>query len=95
MYKAIWNGKTIASAAQCESVEGNAYFPPGALDMQYFKPSQTHTTCGWKGVASYYDVEVDGQVNKDCAWFYPSPKSAANNIAGYVAFWRGVSVVQE
>ena len=73
-------------------VEGNQYFPPDSVDRQYFKESNTHTTCPWKGLASYYNVEVDGKVNKDAAWYYPEPKEAAKNIQDYVAFWRGVDV---
>jgi uncharacterized protein (DUF427 family) len=92
MSKAIWNGVVIAESDQCEVVDGNQYFPPTALKLEYFKPSSTHTTCGWKGVASYYNLDVNGAVNKDAAWYYPTPKDAAKNIAGYIAFWRGVTV---
>jgi uncharacterized protein (DUF427 family) len=92
MPRAIWNGAVLAQSDRCEVVEGNQYFPPDALDMKYFKPSQTHTTCPWKGVASYYTVEVDGQANPDAAWYYPTPKDAAKQIQGYVAFWKGVKV---
>jgi uncharacterized protein (DUF427 family) len=89
---AKWNGVVIAESARCEKVEGNWYFPPDALRREYFRPSDTHTVCGWKGTASYYDVVVNGQVNKDAAWYYPEPKPAASNITGHVAFWRGVTV---
>ncbi|HEY9737758.1 MAG TPA: DUF427 domain-containing protein [Trichocoleus sp.] len=92
MPKAIWNGTVIAESNQCEVVEGNQYFPPDAIKQEYFQPSDTHSVCGWKGTASYYSVVVDGQVNKDAAWYYPEPKSAASNIKGYVAFWKGVKV---
>jgi uncharacterized protein (DUF427 family) len=92
MSKAIWNGVVIAESDQCEVVDGNQYFPPTALKLEYFKPSSTHTTCGWKGVANYYNLDVNGAVNKDAAWYYPTPKDAAKNIAGYIAFWRGVTV---
>jgi uncharacterized protein (DUF427 family) len=92
MPRAIWNGVQIAQSDRTEVVEGNHYFPPEAIDKQYFKASQTHTTCPWKGVASYYDLEVNGQVNKDAAWYYPQTKDAAKNIEGYVAFWKGVKV---
>ncbi|MBF2078592.1 MAG: DUF427 domain-containing protein [Synechococcales cyanobacterium T60_A2020_003] len=92
MPKAMWNGAVLAESDRCEVVEGNHYFPPESLNMEYFKPSDTHTTCGWKGVASYYTVEVDGKANKDAAWYYPEPKDAAKAIKGYVAFWRGVTV---
>lgn len=92
MPKAIWNGAVLAESDQCEVVEGNQYFPPDAINQDYFQPSDTHTSCPWKGVASYYTVVVDGQENKDAAWYYPEPKDAAKNIKGYVAFWRGVKV---
>lgn len=89
---AKWNGVVIAESARCEKVEGNWYFPTDAIRREYFRPSDTHTVCPWKGTASYYDVVVNGQVNKDAAWYYPEPKSAAANITGHVAFWRGVTV---
>jgi uncharacterized protein (DUF427 family) len=92
MPRAIWNGAVLAESDRCLVVEGNQYFPPAGVKREYFKPSETHTVCGWKGTASYYDVVVDGQVNKDAAWYYATPKDAAAQIAGYVAFWRGVKV---
>ncbi len=94
MTKATWNGAVIAQAdaAKTRLVEGNVYFPPDAVDQAYFKPSDTRSLCPWKGTCSYYDVVVDGQVNKDAAWFYPQTKDAAKHIEGYVAFWKGVSV---
>ncbi len=94
MARAIWNGVVLAESSQCRVVEGNYYFPPDSIKQEYFKESSTHTTCSWKGVASYYTVEVDGKQNKDAAWFYPTPKDAAKDIAGYVAFWKGVEVHQ-
>ena len=92
MPKAVWNGAVLAESDKTEVVEGNHYFPPGAIRGEYFRESDTHTVCGWKGTASYYDVVVDGKTNKDAAWYYPAPKEAARNIAGYVAFWKGVQV---
>ncbi len=92
MAKAIWNGAILAESDKCEIVEGNYYFPPDSINQEYFKSSDTHTTCGWKGVASYYTVVVEGQENKDAAWYYPDTKEKANNIKNYVAFWRGVKV---
>jgi len=89
---AVWNGQVVADSNQCEIVEGNHYFPPETVKRELLKGSATHTTCGWKGIASYYDVVVDGQVNTDAAWYYPDPKPAAKNIAGYVAFWKGVKI---
>ena len=92
MPKAIWNGAVLAESDRTEVVEGNQYVPPAAVRREYLKPSATHTTCPWKGVASYYDVVVNGETNRDAAWYYPEPKEAARNIKGYVAFWRGVKV---
>jgi uncharacterized protein (DUF427 family) len=92
MPKAIWQGVVIAESDQCVGVEGNWYFPPSAVQMQYLSPSETHTVCGWKGTASYYDVVVAGQRNPDAAWTYPDPKPAASEIARYIAFWKGVTV---
>ena len=92
MPRAIWNGAVLAESDRCEVVEGNCYFPPESVNRSYFSQSDTHTTCPWKGVASYYDVVVNGKTNKDAAWYYPTPKDAARNIEGFVAFWRGVAV---
>lgn len=92
MPKAIWNGTVLAESDKCEVVENNQYFPPDSINKQYFKESGTHSTCPWKGVASYYSIEVDGKENKDAAWYYPTAKDAAKNIEGYVAFWKGVKV---
>lgn len=92
MPKAIWNGAVLAESNSCEVVEGNQYFPPDSIDRQYFQDSSTHTTCPWKGEASYYTIAVEGKENKDAAWYYPKAKDAAKNIEGYVAFWKGVSV---
>jgi len=92
MPKATWNGAVLAESDRCEVVEGNQYFPPDSIRREYLRESSNHTTCPWKGVASYFDVVVDGQTNKDAAWYYPEPKAAANNITGYVAFWHGVKV---
>ncbi|WP_414578566.1 DUF427 domain-containing protein [Anabaena sp. CCY 9402-a] len=92
MPKAIWNGAVLAESDQTVVVEGNHYFPSDAINKQYFQESDTHTTCPWKGVASYYSIAVDGQVNKDAAWYYPNAKEKAKNIEGYVAFWKGVKV---
>ncbi|MCX7791324.1 MAG: DUF427 domain-containing protein [Chloroflexaceae bacterium] len=92
MARAIWNGAVIAESDETVIVEGNHYFPPTAVKREYLRESATHTVCPWKGTASYYDVVVEGNVNKDAAWYYPEPKEAAKQIAGYVAFWRGVRV---
>ena len=92
MAKAIWEGVVLAESGRCVEVEGNQYFPPDAIKQQYFKPSAAHSVCPWKGTASYYDLEVNGKQNQGAAWFYPEPKPAANQIKGYVAFWKGVKV---
>ena len=92
MPKATWNGALLAESDRCVVVEGNQYFPPDAVNRQYLKDSDKHTTCFWKGVASYYNIEVDGQVNKDAAWYYPETKPKAKNIEGYIAFYSSVKV---
>jgi uncharacterized protein (DUF427 family) len=90
--RAIWNDAEIANSADTVVVEGNHYFPLESVKSDCLRESDTHTTCPWKGVASYYDVVVGASVNKDAAWYYPNPKTAAQEIAGRVAFWRGVKV---
>lgn len=90
--KAIWNGAILAESDQTIVVEGNHYFQPAAIRREHFNDSSAHTTGPWKGVASYYDVVADGQVNAGAAWYYPDPKDAAKEIKGYIAFWRGVKV---
>lgn len=92
--KAIWKGKLLAESNHTKVVEGNHYFPPGAIRGEYFGDSNTHTQCAWKGTASYYDIVVDGNVNKDAAWYYPDPMDAAKEIKDYVAFWHGVEVIE-
>lgn len=92
MAQAIWKGVVLAESEHCEIVENNVYFPPESLRREYFEDSATHSQCGWKGTASYYDVVVAGQRNRDAAWYYPDPKPAAANIKGYIAFWKGVTV---
>lgn len=94
MAKATWNGVTIAESDDGVVVEGNYYFPLDSVNQALLRDSETHTVCPWKGTASYYDVVVDGTVNKDAAWYYPTPKDAAKQITGHVAFWRGVQVQQ-
>jgi uncharacterized protein (DUF427 family) len=92
MARATWNDAVIAESDTFELVEGNVYFPVATLRQEHLRPSETQTVCGWKGTASYYDVVVGDQVNRDAAWYYPAPKDAAKNIAGHVAFWKGVRV---
>ncbi len=90
--KATWNGKVLAESDETVVVEGNHYFPRESVNEEFFEESATHTTCPWKGEASYFNVVADGQVNKDAAWYYPEPKDAAKEIKGRVAFWKGVKV---
>jgi uncharacterized protein (DUF427 family) len=92
MPKAIWNGEVIAESDKTVMVEGNHYFPREAVKRDFLRDSSTNTVCGWKGTASYFDIVVNGAVNKDAAWYYPTPKDAAQEIAGHVAFWKGVRV---
>lgn len=93
MATAIWNDITIAQSDATVMVEGNHYFPLESVDQTLLKPSDKHTTCPWKGEASYFSIEADGQTNTDAAWYYPEPKEAASEIAGHVAFWNGVTVL--
>jgi uncharacterized protein (DUF427 family) len=90
--KAVWNGKTIAKSSDTVQLEGNEYFPRDAVNQEYLKESETRTKCPWKGTAFYYDLEVEGDLNKDAAWYYPEPSEAAQKIKGHVAFWKGVEV---
>ena len=90
--KATWQGAVLAESDETVVVEGNHYFPVESINREYFRESMRHTTCPWKGEASYYDVVVNGATNEGAAWFYPEPKQAASNIKGRVAFWRGVVV---
>ena len=88
--KAIWNNTVIAQSNETVKLEGNYYFPPGSVMTQFLHDSSTHTTCSWKGTASYYDIVIDDSTNKDAAWYYPEPKQEALNIKNHVAFWHGV-----
>ena len=90
--KAIWNGKVIAESDDTVVVEGNHYFPRASLIEANFEASKHTTVCGWKGLASYLSVVVDGARNDNAAWFYAEPMAAASQIEGRVAFWRGVEV---
>ena len=90
--KASWNGKVIAESDDTVVVEGNHYFPPDSIRREYFRPSDEHSRCPWKGEASYHDIAVDDAVNQGAAWYYPEPKAEAANIKGRVAFWKGVEV---
>ena len=90
--KAMWRGATLAESDETVVVEGNHYFPIESIRREHFRESSTHTTCPWKGLASYYDVVVEDEVNRDAAWYYAEPKQAALEIINHVAFWRGVVV---
>jgi uncharacterized protein (DUF427 family) len=90
--RAVWRDAVLAESDETVVVEGNHYFPADSLRREHLRASETHTTCPWKGEASYYDVVANGEVNKDAAWFYPQPKDAAKEIKDRVAFWKGVKV---
>jgi uncharacterized protein (DUF427 family) len=90
--KAIWNNATIADSDDTVVVEGNHYFPRESVKQEYLQPTDTRTTCPWKGEASYYDVAVNGEINGDAAWYYPDPKPAAAEIKDRIAFWKGVAI---
>jgi uncharacterized protein (DUF427 family) len=95
MIRAVWNGAVLAEAPCTVRVEGNHYFPPESLRREYFTESKTSSLCPWKGVAHYYDVNVDGQVNADAGWYYPKPSPLARKIKNHVAFWHGVQIEGE
>lgn len=92
MPKATWNGELLAQSDDCIVVEGNQYFPQDAVNMDFLRPSDTHSYCGWKGTASYYDVVVGSELNPDAAWYYPEPMDGAEQVKDRVAFWKGVTV---
>ena len=92
--KAIWNDTVLAESDDTVVIENNHYFPMESIHKEYFKPSSTHTHCPWKGQASYYTIEVNGQTNSDAAWFYETPSELAKAIKNHVAFWKGVDVVE-
>jgi uncharacterized protein (DUF427 family) len=94
MKKAVWNGAVLAESDDTVIVEGNHYFPADALNKEFFRDSSTNTVCGWKGTASYFDVVVEGETNRDAAWYYPEAKPDAKNIEGRIAFWKGVQVTE-
>ena len=92
MTKALWNDTVLAESADCIVVEGNRYFPEDSINKEFFRESNYHTTCSWKGEANYYSVNVNGKINENAAWYYPNPKKAAKNIENYIAFWKGVKI---
>lgn len=93
--KALWNNQVIAQSRETIEVEGNQYFPHDSIKHPFFKESNHTTTCPWKGEAQYFHIEVNGQTNNNAAWYYPDPKEAANHIKDYVAFWKGVEVIND
>lgn len=90
--KATWQNEVLAQSDNTIVIEGNHYFPPDSIKPEFFRASETHSTCPWKGLASYYHVKVGEKVNADAAWYHPEPKEAAKSIKGYIAFWRGIEV---
>ncbi|MFY0626145.1 MAG: DUF427 domain-containing protein [Reichenbachiella sp.] len=92
--KAIWNGAVLAESDETVIIENNHYFPESSINKEYFSKSSTHTTCPWKGVASYYTIDANGDSNEDAAWYYPSASALAKKIEGYVAFWKGVKITE-
>jgi uncharacterized protein (DUF427 family) len=92
--KAIWKDIVIAESNDTKIIEGNHYFPPESIKKEFIKKSSTHSICPWKGKASYYDIIVSGEENKDAAWYYPEPKEEAKEIKNHVAFWKGVVIEQ-
>ena len=92
--KAIYNGEIIAESNDTIVIEGNHYFPPSSLKTDFFKESNTHSTCPWKGLASYYTIEVNGTTNNDAAWYYPNPSDKATEIKDHVAFWKGIEITE-
>ena len=92
--KAIWNNQVIAESNDTINIEGNHYFPVESMNPKLLKPSETQTVCHWKGTASYYNIDVKGEVNQDAAWYYPEPSNLAEGIKDHVAFWRGVEITK-
>lgn len=93
--KAVWNNEIIAESEETVVVEGNHYFPPSSINIEFLVESSTTTVCPWKGEASYYDIVIGDSINKDGAWYYPDPKAEALEIKDHVAFWRGVQIINE
>jgi uncharacterized protein (DUF427 family) len=92
--KALWNNAVIADSDEVVEIEGNCYFPPDSVHTEFLYKSATHTVCPWKGQASYCDIVVNGATNPDAAWYYPEPKEKASYIKNYIAFWKGVEIVE-
>ena len=92
MTKAIWNSVVLAESDSIQKIENNIYFPPDSINKEFLKESTTKTVCHWKGIANYFNIEVEGKINKDAAWSYLSTKDKAKNIEGHIAFWKGVKI---
>lgn len=92
--KVIWNNQVLAKSDETVVIENNHYFPPESLNKEFFKPSELHSTCPWKGEASYFSLEVNGKQNKDAAWYYKNPSELAKKIKNHVAFWKGVQIIE-
>ncbi len=92
MVQAVWNGEVIADSENTVVVEGNHYFPRSSVRDEVLRDSSYQSRCPWKGMASYFTLEVDGATNRDAAWYYPQPSEAAKEIAGHVGFWKGVEI---
>lgn len=90
--KAIWNNVILAESSETIVIEGNHYFPPSSVKFDFLNQSDTHTSCIWKGSASYYSISVNGQINFDAAWYYANPKQKASSIKDYIAFWKGIEI---
>tara|TARA_B110000046_G_scaffold43521_2_gene48521 strand:+ start:18 stop:299 length:282 start_codon:yes stop_codon:yes gene_type:complete len=90
--KAIWNGEVIAESDDTIVIDNNHYFPADSIKSEFYKPSETHTVCHWKGTASYYTLDENGDQNPDAAWYYPEASRMAKSFEGYIAFWKGVEV---
>jgi uncharacterized protein (DUF427 family) len=90
--KAFWNNEIIAESNNTVVVEGNHYFPADSVNREYLIATDTTSVCPWKGIANYYSVKVDDEINADAAWYYAEPKPAAAEIKGHIAFWRGVRI---
>lgn len=95
MTRAVFNGKTIAESAMTQTIDGYTYFPPDAVQWEYLRPSTTTSVCHWKGEASYYSVVVETQTERDAAWCYANPKSAAAAIKGHIGFWGNVKIITD
>ncbi len=92
--KAVWKGETLAESNNTKVVENNHYFPPDSINDQFFQLSDKHTTCPWKGKASYFHIQVGDEKNENAAWFYPHPREAAAEIKDHIAFWNGVEITE-